>query len=357
MLLAQLLGIAGVVQESSNAAYKEVIMQLIIDGYGSYIHRKENLFEVETKTKGKDNKREEFSADVVSQILITSKASISSGAIQLAMEKQIDIVYLDWYGKPYARTYPCKLGGTTLTRRRQATEYLSDDVVNMVKAMIGAKISNQLFLLKQLAKTRKSREFDKYINQIRNNMTKLDAIRGSVDEARDAILGIEGYCSTQYWTALALILPFNGREQEARDIVNAMLNYGYGMLYSEIERACIIAGLDPYLGFLHTDRYGKPSTVLDMIEEFRQMIVDRAIITLFARKEVDENDGETSGNAFVLTKKGRKKVIDAVMEKLHSKMRHNNREYTLQGIMLEQARQVARVLLGEKKEYAPFIVR
>ena len=332
-------------------------MQLIIDGYGSYIHRKENLFEVEKKTETQEKKKEEISADVVSQILITSKASISSEAIRLAMEKQIDIVYLDWYGKPYARTYPCKLGGTTLTRRRQATKYLSNETVNMVKMMIWAKISNQLILLKQLAKARKSREFDGYIRQIKANMTKLDAIEGNVDEARDAILGIEGYCSTQYWAALTMILPFKGREQEAKDIVNAMLNYGYGILYSEIEKACIIAGLDPYLGFLHTDRYGKPSTVLDMIEEFRQTIVDRAIITLFARKQVDESDGETSGNTFILTKKGRQKVIDAVMERLHSKMRHNNREYTLQGIMLEQARQVVRVLLGEKKEYAPFIAR
>lgn len=332
-------------------------MQLIVDGYRSYIHRKENLFEVETKTETQEKKKEEFSADTVSQILITSKASISSGAIQLAMEKQIDIVYLDWYGKPYARTYPCKLGGTTITRRRQATRYLSDEVAGMVKAMIMAKISNQLTLLKQLAKARKTKEFDGYISRIKVNMTKLDTIEGNVDEARNAILGIEGYCSTQYWAALTMILPFRGRKQEAKDIVNAMLNYGYGILYSEIEKACIIAGLDPYLGFLHTDRYGKPSTVLDMIEEFRQTIVDRAVITLFARKQVDENYGETSGNAFMLTKKGRQKVIDAVMERLHSKMRHNNREYTLQGIMLDQARQIVRVLLGEKKEYTPFIVR
>ena len=329
-------------------------MQLIVDGYGSYIHSKENLFEVEMKTKAQEKKKEEFSADMVSQILITSKVSMSSGAIQLAMEKQIDIVYLDWRGVPYARTYPCKLGGTTLTRRRQATKYLSSEVVGMVKAMIGAKITNQLTLLKRLAKARKSRKFDSYISQIKVNMTKLNIIEGNVDEARDVILGIEGYCSNQYWTALTTILPFRGREQEAKDIVNAMLNYGYGILYSEIEKACIIAGLDPYLGFLHTDRYGKPSTVLDMIEEFRQTIVDKAIITLFARKQVEESDGEISGNVFMLTKKGRQKVIEAVMERLHSKIRHTNKEYTLQGIILEQARQVARVLLGEKKEYVPF---
>lgn len=332
-------------------------MQLIVDGYGSYIHRKQNLFEVETGVENQEKKREEFSADTVSQILITSKASISSGAVQLAMEKQIDIVYLDWHGRPYARTYPCKLGGTTLTRRRQASKYLSKEVAEMVKAMISAKVSNQVALLKSLAKTRKSNEFENYIRKIKANATKLDEIYGNIEEIRGVILGIEGYCSTQYWTALTTILPFDGREQEAKDIVNAMINYGYGILYSEIEKACIIAGLDPYLGFLHTDRYGKPSTVLDMIEEFRQTIVDRTVITLFARKEVEESDGDISGNTFMLTKKGRRKVIEAVMERMHSKMKHNGREYTLEGIMVEQARQVARVLLGESNEYKPFLVR
>lgn len=332
-------------------------MQLIVDGYGSYIHRKENLFEIETKTKNQEKKKEEFSADMVDQILITSKTSISSGAIQLAMEKQIDIVYLDWYGKPYARTYPCKLGGTTRTRRLQAMKYLSREVANMAKAMVRAKISNQLTLLKQLAKTRESKEFDSYINQIKINIIKINSIEGNIDEARESILGIEGYCSTQYWAALTMILPFKRREQEAKDIVNAMLNYGYGILYSEIEKACITAGLDPYLGFLHTDRYAKPSTVLDMIEEFRQPIVDRAIITLFSRKQVDERDADISGNTFMLTKIGRKKVISAVMERIHSKMKYNGKKFVLQGIMLEQARQIARVLLSEKKEYVPFIVK
>ena len=90
------------------------------------------------------------------------------------MEKQIDLVYLDWYGEPYARTYPCKLGGTTLTRRRKATKYLSNEVMNMIKAMIRAKISNQLTLLKQLAKAPENREFDSYIIQIKLNMKTLD---------------------------------------------------------------------------------------------------------------------------------------------------------------------------------------
>ena len=74
-----------------------------------------------------------------------------------------------------------------------------------------------------------------------------------------------------------------------------------GILYNEIKKSCILAGLDPYFGFFHTDRYNKPSIVLDLIEEFRPMIVDRAIVTLFAQKQVNKSffEGEK------LTKRGR----------------------------------------------------
>src|SRR5204862_398077 len=70
-----------------------------------------------------------------------------------------------------------------------------------------------------------------------------------------------------------------GREgRGATDPLNAALNYGYGILYAQVERALLLAGLDPYAGFLHADRPGKPSLVLDLIEEFRQAVVDRTLI-------------------------------------------------------------------------------
>jgi len=134
-----------------------------------------------------------------------------------------------------------------------------------------------------------------------------------------------------------------------------MLNYGYGMLYSEVEKACMLAGLDPYLGFLHTDRYGKPSLVLDMIENFRQPIVDRAIITLFAQKQVDEKDTEISGTDMLLTQQGRKKVSEAVLARLHTEIKHRGRKITFQSLILEQARNVVRLLLGETDEFEPFV--
>ena len=124
-------------------------MQIIIDKFGAFIGKKENRFQIKN-----EDKIEEYSADKVSQILITSPSSLSAGAIKLAMEKNIDIVYTNYFGEPYARIYPCKLGGTTLTRRKQLEAYYTNRGCILARGFISAKISNQLYLLKALNKER-----------------------------------------------------------------------------------------------------------------------------------------------------------------------------------------------------------
>lgn len=321
-------------------------MQIIVNEYGSVIKKEENRFVVTTK----ENKQE-FSADNVKQILITAGTSISAGVIKLAMSKDIDIVYANKYGEPYARIYPCRLGGTTLTRRMQATKYLSIKVAEAIKNIAKSKIKNQINMLRSLAKTRNNVDFSDAVNSMNIQLEKFDNLSGNIDGTRQELLGIEGFCSNQYFSCLSTILPFKERQHEAKDPFNAMLNYGYGILYSEVEKSCIIAGLDPYLGFMHTDRYGKPSLVLDFIEQFRQPIVDRAVINLFARKQIEESDFESSGNVFMLSQKGREKIINEVLEIMNRKIKFRNKNLSWQAIITERAREFVRLLLeGESYE-------
>ena len=114
----------------------------------------------------------------------------------------------------------------------------------------------------------------------------------SSDNKRGRIIGLEGSASKVYFDILALCIPeryrFNGRSrQPAKDPFNAFLNYAYGVLYSLVEKSCIIAGLDPYIGFLHTDNYSKPSLVFDIIENFR-IYADRVVFRLFSKKMVND---------------------------------------------------------------------
>ena len=330
-------------------------MKLIIHDYGTVISHKANMFRVYNKAK---NLKDEFSANLVKQIIIASGSSVTSRVVKLAMDHDIDILYVNKFGMPYARIYPCRLGGTTLTRKVQAEAYNSQKSVILSKAFVEGKTSNQYNLLKSLSKNRKSTDLEKFADKILELQKKIESLDGdNIDDIRDYLLGIEGASASMYFQALATILPFNGRDRKSSDQVNIMLNYGYGILYSEIEKSCITAGLDPYLGYFHKDRYGKPSMVLDLIEEFRQPVVDRAIITLFSHRIVSNKDFQKIGDSMLLSGYGRKKVIDAIMKRLSIKVNFKGRNFTLGFVITDHARDVAKFLLSEKDDYTPFTPR
>ena len=314
--------------------------------------KKGNCFTIKNKEK-----TDEYSADIIDQIKVVSPCSLSSSAVKLAMENNIDIVFTNKFGNPFGRIYPCKLGGTTLTRKKQAESYLSQKGFFIVKSLIIGKLRNQENLLKSLSKTRNG-IFNTEIAQIENLFKHIDLINGkNIDEVRESLLGIEGQTASIYFSCISRIVTLDKRDHEAKDIFNISLNYGYGILYSEIERACIISGLDPYLGFFHTDRYGKPSLVLDMIEPFRQPIVDRAIINLFVQKQMDNSDLECVGEEIFLTKKGREKIIKMVLERLNLEILFNNKKMSFQSIILEKSRELVRFILEQSPDYKPFIYR
>jgi len=180
-------------------------------------------------------------------------------------------------------------GSTTLIRRRQLEAEASTVGFNMARGWIAQKIENQIDFLKDLKKNRPD-DYDTLapniakIGQLKEDIL---GMKGSLVEKRGSIMGTEGMASLTYFEALNSIMPdawkFNGRSRDpAQDAFNCLLNYGYGVLYSQVEKACIIAGLDPYMGFLHTDNYNKKSFVFDLIEIFR-IHIDRTVINLFSK--------------------------------------------------------------------------
>src|SRR5207253_5967923 len=132
-----------------------------------------------------------------------------------------------------------------------------------------------------LARTRPDRA-----GELEAAAAKLDKLGGVVedargvplDELRGSLMGLEGVAGREYFAALSLALPerfrFQGRSRSpARDEFNCFLNYAYGVLYSLVERACLLSGLDPCIGLMHTDNYNKPSLVFDLIELDRKSVV------------------------------------------------------------------------------------
>ncbi|MBI4039328.1 CRISPR-associated endonuclease Cas1 [Candidatus Daviesbacteria bacterium] len=323
---------------------------LAIEEVGTYLTKSGNRLIVNNK-----GKKSEYSADTIRQVLFTAPASISTEAVKLAIEKHIDIVYLDWKGKPFARTYSPYMGGTTLTRRKQLEAYLSKKGKHLIVKFVEGKIRSQINYLKSLSKDRKTNTQLNQLSKTKFPKSKL-ITSNPIDKLRSTLLGVEGATAAKYFRGLGLITGFTKRNKNGEDMFNVCLNYAYGMLYSEVERACIIAGLDPYLGFYHTDRYGKPSLVLDVTELFRVAISDRAIVTLFNRKQINGKDFDKTGD-LTLSQKGKRKLIQAVINRLNTKLTYKGKKLILRDIILAQTREISAYLLGNKRDFSPYIYK
>jgi len=278
-----------------------------------------------------DDKAFEVSANKVDSILITTAATITTDAVKFAVENNIDIVFLDHFGDPYGRIWHSKLGSTTLIRRRQLEISSTTKGFNMAKKWVETKIDNQITFLKDLKKNRPDRK-EQIVSHIENIIElkdELSALHGVMEQKRDRLMGLEGMCSREYFGALALIMPekwrFDGRSRNpAEDGFNCLLNYGYGVLYSKVEKACIIAGLDPYVGIAHTDNYNKKSFVFDLIEPFR-VHVDRTVVYLFSKKKVKDEFFDAVPGGFVLNKEGKAVLIQAINETFEKKIPYRGR--------------------------------
>jgi CRISPR-associated protein Cas1 len=143
-------------------------------------------------------------------------------------------------------------------------------------------------------------------------------------------------------TIIGQRVEFFGREHRgAVDAVNSLLNYGYGILYSQVWGAVLNAGLEPFAGFLHVDRPGKPSLVLDLVEEFRQPVVDRAVIAhLNLGEEIKLSQG-------MLETETRKLLVGRILDRLQSTEVYQGRRYQVRSIIQMQARRLASALRGD----------
>lgn len=321
-------------------------MQLVINTYGSYLRKNGDCFLVKN-----EDKVAEISVKKVDSIMITTAAYISTDAIKFAMENNIDIIFLDEFGDPYGRVWHSKLGSTTLIRRKQLEIAQIESGLELAKEWVAKKFENQIDFLERLKNSRKEKEeqLNICVQRLAEAKEKLTALNGAIDEKRNTIMGIEGSAGRAYFEAISFIMPdryrFDGRSrQPAKDEFNCLLNYGYGMLYSLVEKACIIAGLDPYIGFIHTDNYNKKSLVFDLIEMFRIFADQTVVYSISQRKAKQEFFDEAKGG-LVLNKEGRAFLIEAMNETLDKSVRYRGRNIKNKDIIQFECHSIANKLI------------
>ncbi|MDD3536279.1 MAG: CRISPR-associated endonuclease Cas1 [Candidatus Cloacimonetes bacterium] len=327
-------------------------MELHLNTYGSALRKKDEMFEIWV-----DRKKVKISPQKVSSIIISNAVQISSDAIQLALEHNIDVVFLDQYGSPYARVWFPKIGSTVLIRRRQL-EMLSDAVgLDFIKSWACIKIMNQYKLCKLLISKRDwvSEESKTKLESLRSYAISLYNAEGTLSEISPTIMGLEGSASRIYFGTLSELIPsaytFKGRSSRpAHDAFNAFLNYAYGILYSKTERALIIAGLDPYIGLLHTDNYNKKSFVFDFIEAYRSL-ADEPVFYLFSRQKVKPEYLEAVHKGLKLSTEGKKFFAPYFLEYLDTIIRYRNKNRKRIDKIQTDAHAFANYIIGRNERY------
>jgi CRISPR-associated protein Cas1 len=331
-------------------------MQLYINSYGAYLHIKDEMFEIRIKQKdGVVQKFPPIAASKVKSIVFTNNAALSTEAVALAIKHNIDIIFTESSGQPLGRIWHCKLGSTTKIRKRQLQASLGELGVKYTKQWLATKLENQIEFIKDLKKHR-AQHYD-YLNEkiqrleaLLLSITSLEA--NQVSEIADTLRGLEGTAGRLYFETLSYVLPkeyqFAGRSSRpAQDAFNAFLNYAYGILYGKVEKSLIIAGLDPYLGFLHRDDYNQLSLVYDFIEPYR-IYADTTVFRLFSAKKVNQSHTDKITKGFSLNKEGKILLVEAFNRWMdEDTIRYRGRNQTRSNAIQWDAHRVANELIDK----------
>jgi CRISPR-associated protein Cas1 len=330
-------------------------MQLVINTPGTFITQKNECFCLKQKEK-----QFEISPLKVESIVISNQAMITSQAVVMSLEHNIDVIFLDGYGDPIGRIWFSKMGSTALIRRKQIEAADGSLGTELVSHMIGQKLDNQIAFLKKLMYARPGREaaFKTPIERITKARKDIRTDgNNTLEDIRNHFMGIEGTAGRNYFQCLSDVMPekyrFDGRSRRpARDSFNACLNYCYGMLYGLVEKACILSGLDPYVGFLHTDNYNKKSLVFDMIEPFR-VFGDQTAVYLFTGKKIKDEYFDSDGDAVSLNERGKPVVVEAMNRHMDESVRYRRRNVKRRYIIQHEAHRMANILLADSEHRRP----
>jgi CRISPR-associated protein Cas1 len=328
--------------------------QLLVAGFGLYVGKKGERIVV--KKGGKVCAQVPFMR--AQEVIIASRGvSFSSDLLEELCGRGIRVACMSSSGKPIALITSPMLTATVETRRQQLASYCTERGAEFCRWIVAGKLRNQEKLLRYFAKSREGeRREDLEATARVLRMLRRDALGvpgSSADAVRPTLLGLEGAGGRMYWQRIGAMLPddcgFEGRrhQQGPGDAVNAALNYGYGILYSHVWGATMNAGLEPFAGFMHVDRSGKPSMVLDLVEEFRQPVVDRAILTWLNK------GGKLKLIKDMLDGESRENVAARVLLRLNTAERHRGKNHEVRSIIQMQARLASSALRGTR-DYRPF---
>jgi CRISPR-associated protein Cas1 len=329
-----------------------------VQGHGYSIGLKGEVLEI--REKGKVVREARLME--IAQLSLFGNVQLTAQALRELAAREVPIVHLSYGGWLNAVTTPPPHKNIDLRRRQFAAAADQAVCVRVARAFVTGKIRNTRTLLR-----RNARELPAGVLYQLAIMRR----RAGSAESLEQLLGIEGTAAREYFTHFArMFKPGNDEDAPAfeftsrnrrppRDPVNALLSFLYALLTKEMIVTLVGVGFDPYLGFYHQPRYGRPALALDLMEEFRPLVADSVAIGLINNGELRPSDFIARAGAVALTDSGRRRVIDAYERRLEILVTHPRFGYAVsyRRIFEVQARLLARFLLGEIESYPAFCTR
>ena len=325
-------------------------MKLIIEGYNKSIHKKDNQIVIHEKDEIIDSIR----ASKIDDITIIGKGHVTFDALDLMAEYNIKLISVNTRGE---LTYTLESPDWKNVYLKKQQYKLSENKIGLLigRELIKSKIKNQKGTLKTLNKNKRLNwvsnvrlKMDEYVKQ-------LDNLNLNENNVKMQIMGIEGKASNDYWNCVKHFIPkdigFDFRTKKPTDLLNSMLNYGYAILASEITKSILLNGLDPYCGLLHYDMDRRTSLTFDLIEPFRQQIVDKTVISLINRKQVKIEDMDKRNNLIKLN--ARKLIVSKILDKMYSTVTYNGNSMSYAKIIELQTKSLVKTL-SDGEEFKGF---
>ncbi len=302
----------------------------------------------------------------IRQVVVCGNVQVSTQALETLAANDIAVAYVTGHGRFLGTFVPCLPKNVGL-RESQFRRFADPaECLTLSKAVVRAKLNNQRALLMRCL-----REGDGDRGSDEPAARGLADLLRKLDEAAclETVLGLEGQGAALYFGEFGRFLksPPPGRgfdfatrnRRPPRDPVNAMLSFAYAMLCKDCHSSVAVVGFDPYKGFFHSNRHGKPSLALDLMEEFRPVIADSVVLNLVNNEMITPEDFLTWREACQLTESGRKKFFQAYEQRKATVVTHPVYGYRMSySRMLEvQARMLAAYVRGSVPAYVGFTVR
>lgn len=298
----------------------------------------------------------------VEGVVVLGRATVSPAVVIELLERKIALSFLTHTGRYLGRLEP-ELTKNIFVRSAQWKAIApSEPALHLVRGFVRGKLKNCRNTL--LRAQRESTEL-----QLQGAITKLEQAIAPLDTTKtiDSIRGLEGSGSAAYFGSFNELIrveefTFTTRiRRPPTDPVNALLSLGYALLRHDVQSAVNLVGFDPYLGYLHTERYGRPSLALDLMEEFRPLVVDAIVLSALNRRVLSPDDFVTEplSGAVFLSPDGLRTFLRLYEQKKQSKFKHPvlQNQCTYQEAFEVQARLMAKYLMSETDKYPPLVLK